>query len=53
MVALDRQELDPATINDTLGLVLKTQEDLEAIRGARVQALFEQSLRPDDTARDG
>ena len=53
LVALDRQELDPATINDTLGLVLKTQEDLEAIRGARVQALFEQSLRPDDTARDG
>ena len=53
LVALDRQELDPATINDTLGLVLKTQEDLEAIRGARVQALFEQSLRPDDTASDG
>ena len=53
LVALDRQELDPATINETLGLVLKTQEDLEAIRGARVQALFEQSLLPDDTASGG
>ena len=46
LVALDRQELDRETIDETLGLVLKTQEDLEAIRGERAQALFERSLLP-------
>ena len=46
LVALDRRELDGATIDETLGLVLKTQEDLEAIRGERAQALFERSLLP-------
>ena len=46
LVALDRHELDRETIDETLGLVLKTQEDLEAIRGERVQALFERSLLP-------
>lgn len=46
LVALDKQELDRETIDETLGLVLKTQEDLEAIRGERAQALFERSLLP-------
>ena len=46
LVALDKQELDRATIDDTLGLVLKTQEDLEAIRGERAQTLFDRSLLP-------
>ena len=46
LVALDRQELDRETIDETLGLVLKTREDLESIRGARAQALFERSLLP-------
>ena len=44
LVALDRHELDRETIDETLGLVLKTREDLEAIRGERAQALFERSL---------
>ena len=46
LVALDRQELDRETIDETLGLVLKTQEDLTAIRGQRAQALFDQSQLP-------
>jgi MoxR-like ATPase len=46
LVALDRQELDRQVIDETLGLVLKTREDLEAIRGERAQALFEHSLLP-------
>jgi MoxR-like ATPase len=46
LVALDRQELDRETIDETLGLVLKTREDLDAIRGERAQALFERSLLP-------
>ena len=44
LVAMDRQELDRETIDETLGLVLKTKEDLEAIRGERAEALFERSL---------
>ena len=50
LVALDRQELDRQTIDETLGLVLKTQEDLAAIRGERAQALFERSLLPASSA---
>jgi MoxR-like ATPase len=40
LVALDRDELDPATIDETLGLVLKNQEDIESVRGERVEAML-------------
>ena len=40
LVALDRQELDAETIDQTLGIVLKTQEDIETIRGKRVQEML-------------
>ena len=40
LVALDRQELDAETIDQTLGIVLKTQEDIETIRGERVQEML-------------
>ena len=53
LVALDRQELDRETIDETLGLVLKTREDLEAIRGERARALFERSLVPTGAAHGG
>jgi MoxR-like ATPase len=33
LVALDRQAVDPDAINETLGIVLKTKEDLESVRG--------------------
>jgi MoxR-like ATPase len=46
LVALDRTELDADTVDQTLGLVLKTQDDLDAIRGKRARALVEQSLAP-------
>ena len=49
LVALDRHELDHDTIDDTLGLVLKTQEDLQAVRGAQARRLFEHSLLPAGT----
>jgi len=35
LVALDRAELDPETVEETLGILVKNQEDLQAIRGAR------------------
>ncbi len=40
LVALDRDELDAATVDETLGIILKNQEDLDAIRGERVQTLL-------------
>jgi len=39
LVALDRQALDPDAINQTLGLVLKTKEDLESMRGETIGSL--------------
>ena len=44
LVALDRQELDPETVDQTLGLVLKNQEDVEAIRGERARAILNRAL---------
>jgi len=52
LVALNHEELDCARIDETLGLILKTQEDLQAIRGERVQALFERSLLTTKTGHD-
>jgi MoxR-like ATPase len=43
LVELDRQELDPETVDQTLGLLLKTQEDLETVRGERARALVAHS----------
>jgi hypothetical protein len=39
LVALDRQALDPDAVNETLGLVLKTKEDLESMRGETIGSL--------------
>ena len=33
LVALDRTELDPPTIEQTLGILLKNQEDIQAVQG--------------------
>jgi MoxR-like ATPase len=40
LIALDRTELDAATIEHTLGILLKNQEDLQAMRGARIDELL-------------
>ena len=34
LVALDQTELQPGAVNDTLGILLKNQEDMETVRGA-------------------
>ena len=46
LVALDRQELDAETIDRTLGMVLKTQEDLQAVRGERIQQMLNRAKAP-------
>jgi len=40
LVALDRTELDAAAIDHTLGILLKNHEDIQAMRGQRIQELL-------------
>src|SRR5471032_317254 len=44
LVALDRDTLDAAAVDETLGVVLKTKEDLEALRGRRAAELFDRAM---------
>ncbi len=46
LVALDKQELDAATIERTLGIVLKTQEDMQNMRGDRIQDMLNRARTP-------
>jgi len=45
LVALDRTELDAAAIEHTLGVLLKNQEDMQALSGERIQELLNRSIR--------
>ena len=42
LVELDAVALDPATVSDTLGVLLKYQDDIARIQGSKVQELIEQ-----------
>ena len=46
LVALDKRELDAATIERTLGIVLKTQEDMQNMRGDRIQDMLNRAKAP-------
>jgi MoxR-like ATPase len=39
LVALDQRQLDEAVVEDTLGILLKDHDDIEAMRGERVRTL--------------
>ena len=43
LVGLDQKELDPSVIDDTLGIMLKYREDVEAVRGEQTRALLNQA----------
>ncbi len=43
LMALNETALDPEVIDETLGVVLKYQDDIEAIRGEPVRALLDRS----------
>ncbi len=45
--ALDQQQLSPEVVDLTLGSLLKYQEDLEAVRGERAEALVTSALAAD------
>jgi len=44
LVALDRDVLDAQVIDETLGLLLKNQEDIDSVRGERVQTLLVRAM---------
>ena len=44
LVALDRNRLDADAIEETLGVVLKAKEDLEALRGRRAADLLDRAI---------
>ena len=46
LVALDRQELDVETVDQTLGIILKNQEDIQSIRGEAVQSMLNRAKHP-------
>ena len=40
---LNQRELEPEIIDDTLGLMLKYQDDIEQVRGEPVRGMLERS----------
>ena len=40
LVALDKMTLDPQTVNDTLGALLKYQDDITRVRGSEAEKLL-------------
>ena len=43
LLALNQSELDPQVIDDTIGIVLKYQDDIVMVRGEPVRAMLERS----------
>jgi hypothetical protein len=51
---LDRVDLDPDTINDTLGALLKYQDDIARIQGSEASRILEEvkaGIRSDAATR--
>jgi MoxR-like ATPase len=44
LATLDRETLDPAVIDETLGVLLKYQEDVQAVRGGRTSEVLARAL---------
>ena len=45
LVSLNEHELSPSVIDDTLGVMLKYREDVQAVRGEQTQALLNRALQ--------
>jgi MoxR-like ATPase len=44
LMVLEREALGPEVVDETLGLLLKNQEDIEAVRGERTRTLLARAL---------
>ena len=47
LIALDQHALDPAIVEETLGVILKYQDDVASVRGATVHTILEQVGNPE------
>ena len=47
LAALERDALDPDAVESTLGVVLKSKEDIDALRGARLTELLQHAIGHD------
>ena len=43
-MSLNESELSPAVIDDTLGIMLKYREDVQAVRGEQTRALLNRAM---------
>jgi MoxR-like ATPase len=43
LVALDQTALDPSVVDDTLGVILKYQDDVEKVRGERARVILDRT----------
>ena len=41
LVALDQKALDPVIVDETLGAVLKYQDDVEKVKGAQARVILD------------
>ena len=53
LLALNQTKLDPQVIDDTLGIMLKYQDDIDTVRGEAVRALLERSQNQGPRGRRG
>jgi MoxR-like ATPase len=55
LLALDKVSLDPATVDATLGVLLKYQDDIQKMRGEETRAILEEvgAVRGDEVAGSG
>ncbi|HAD24123.1 MAG TPA: ATPase [Alphaproteobacteria bacterium] len=53
LTALDKHALDPDTVHDTLGVLLKYQDDMAALGGETVSEILAQIGNPSPQADDG
>jgi MoxR-like ATPase len=44
LVALDQEALDPAVVDETLGVILKYQDDIDKIKGPGTKAILERAV---------
>ena len=44
LTALGRDALDPDAVHDTIGVLLKTREDIEQVRNGQIGSLLQKAL---------
>ncbi len=51
LIALDQHELTETVIQDTVGVILKYQDDIESVNRASIQSILDRAKLQADAAR--